>query len=178
MNRPQQEHTELEEELHERAHIDYDRVSIVSWIASLVLVQSSRLLLDRQPIRTCSLRRCPRLRDWVCHDLDRRALRVLWREDWTVSSRQAHCERGVQREGRLVGTCEQADEPRGESRASSLCTAAATPVRSSRTRSSMHRHCCAAETAQKFGSCRRPRNRGDVTSAVPRLSHANLEITC
>lgn len=28
--RPQVEHTELEEELHERAHIDYDRVSIVS----------------------------------------------------------------------------------------------------------------------------------------------------
>ena len=29
-NRPQIEHTDLEEELHERAHIDYDRVSIVS----------------------------------------------------------------------------------------------------------------------------------------------------
>ena len=28
--RPQVEHTDLEEELHERAHIDYDRVSIVS----------------------------------------------------------------------------------------------------------------------------------------------------
>lgn len=28
--RPQIEHTELEEELHERAHIDYDRVAIVS----------------------------------------------------------------------------------------------------------------------------------------------------
>jgi phosphoenolpyruvate carboxykinase (ATP) len=27
---PQREHTEIEEELHERAHIDYDRVSIVS----------------------------------------------------------------------------------------------------------------------------------------------------
>ena len=28
--RPQREHTEIEEELHEIAHIDYDRVSIVS----------------------------------------------------------------------------------------------------------------------------------------------------
>jgi phosphoenolpyruvate carboxykinase (ATP) len=28
--RPQREHTEIEEELHERAHIDYDRVAIVS----------------------------------------------------------------------------------------------------------------------------------------------------
>ena len=30
MDRPQREHTEIEEELHEKAHIDYDRVSIVS----------------------------------------------------------------------------------------------------------------------------------------------------
>jgi len=28
--RPQVEHTEIEEELHEKAHIDYDRVAIVS----------------------------------------------------------------------------------------------------------------------------------------------------
>jgi phosphoenolpyruvate carboxykinase (ATP) len=27
---PHREHTELEEELHEKAHIDYDRVAIVS----------------------------------------------------------------------------------------------------------------------------------------------------
>ena len=29
--RPQPEHTELEEELHEKARIDYDRVAIVSF---------------------------------------------------------------------------------------------------------------------------------------------------
>jgi phosphoenolpyruvate carboxykinase (ATP) len=29
--RPHVEHTELEEELHTRAHIDYDRVAIVSF---------------------------------------------------------------------------------------------------------------------------------------------------
>lgn len=28
--KPQREHTEIEEELHEKAHIDYDRVAIVS----------------------------------------------------------------------------------------------------------------------------------------------------
>ncbi|KAK0744425.1 hypothetical protein B0T21DRAFT_428907, partial [Apiosordaria backusii] len=27
---PHQEHTELEEELHEKAHIDYDRVAIIA----------------------------------------------------------------------------------------------------------------------------------------------------
>jgi len=30
LDRPQHEHNELEEELHEKAHIDYDRVAIVS----------------------------------------------------------------------------------------------------------------------------------------------------
>ena len=30
LHRPQREHTEIEEELHEIAHIDYDRVAIVS----------------------------------------------------------------------------------------------------------------------------------------------------
>jgi hypothetical protein len=29
-NRPHREHTEIEEELHETAHIDYDRVAIVA----------------------------------------------------------------------------------------------------------------------------------------------------
>lgn len=33
MFRPQREHTEIEEELHEKAHIDYDRVAIVSYFA-------------------------------------------------------------------------------------------------------------------------------------------------
>jgi len=34
--RPQVEHTEIEEELHEKAHIDYDRVAIVSLADSSV----------------------------------------------------------------------------------------------------------------------------------------------
>lgn len=32
MDRPTREHTEIEEELHETAHIDYDRVAIVCHI--------------------------------------------------------------------------------------------------------------------------------------------------
>ena len=40
-NRPQREHTEIEEELHEVAHIDYDRVAIVSdSFAALLPIQS------------------------------------------------------------------------------------------------------------------------------------------
>jgi hypothetical protein len=42
ISRPGKGHTELEEELHETAHIDYDRVAIVSHtppsIASTVLI--------------------------------------------------------------------------------------------------------------------------------------------
>lgn len=40
--RPSREHTELEEELHETAHIDYDRVAIVSTTLNL---QLSRFIL-------------------------------------------------------------------------------------------------------------------------------------
>lgn len=35
LSRPGKGHTELEEELHETAHIDYDRVAIVSTLQSL-----------------------------------------------------------------------------------------------------------------------------------------------
>ena len=32
---PEREHTEIEEELHEKAHIDYDRVAIVRTLSDL-----------------------------------------------------------------------------------------------------------------------------------------------
>lgn len=35
LSRPGKGHTELEEELHETAHIDYDRVAIVSTLQNL-----------------------------------------------------------------------------------------------------------------------------------------------
>lgn len=50
LHRPQREHTDLEEELHELAHIDYDRVSIVNeiLIAALVfLLKQLRLPIHR-----------------------------------------------------------------------------------------------------------------------------------
>ena len=38
---PQREHTEIEEELHEKAHIDYDRVAIVSCIEDFLTLYPS-----------------------------------------------------------------------------------------------------------------------------------------
>ena len=52
MNRPQREHTEIEEELHEKAHIDYDRVSIVSAMNSQGFVG---LLLTQEQIANPSV---------------------------------------------------------------------------------------------------------------------------
>jgi phosphoenolpyruvate carboxykinase (ATP) len=42
MNRPSREHTELEEELHETAHIDYDRVAIVCHHPPSTLITTNR----------------------------------------------------------------------------------------------------------------------------------------
>lgn len=46
--RPQREHTEIEEELHEVAHIDYDRVSIVG---ALTVESIALLTTYRSPTR-------------------------------------------------------------------------------------------------------------------------------
>jgi hypothetical protein len=47
---PHIEHTELEEELHEKAHIDYDTVAIVSTIDSnTTFAPSSPVLFVRSP---------------------------------------------------------------------------------------------------------------------------------
>ena len=45
ITRPAKEHTEIEEELHDKAHIDYDRVAIVSYSST---TQSSSLILTFQ----------------------------------------------------------------------------------------------------------------------------------
>lgn len=39
MSRPLRDHTEIEEELHETAHLDYDRVAIVS-LAFVTVIKS------------------------------------------------------------------------------------------------------------------------------------------
>ena len=54
--RPQREHTEIEEELHEIAHIDYDRVSIVSDHTSYQACESTAdVSLDCQSFRSCTV---------------------------------------------------------------------------------------------------------------------------
>jgi len=113
--RPQAEHTELEEELHERAHIDYDRVAIVRLHhPSMAIGDLADCRVDRQPLRTSVIRRCSRLRDRLRHHLHRRPVCLLWCEDWTIALRQADRERGGFREGDLVGACQQAHVSRRE----------------------------------------------------------------
>lgn len=56
MDRPSREHTELEEELHETAHIDYDRVAIVRHLSLLRHITVHYLpLLGCQSFRLCPL---------------------------------------------------------------------------------------------------------------------------
>lgn len=104
-------------------------------VSSSSTIRTNRLtrLPDRQPLGTCTLRRCPRLRDWFGHHIVGCTVCILWREDvsfvgykpllcrdthangcahyyqWTIPFRQAYRERGELREGGLVGTGEQAD---------------------------------------------------------------------
>ena len=57
--RPQKEHTELEEELHETAHIDYERVAIVR--CPPPSTQSIDRPLDWKPLCCGIVRRCSRV---------------------------------------------------------------------------------------------------------------------
>ena len=114
VSRPQREHTELEEELHEIAHIDYDRVAIVSAPVRGPCLPGAECSADRQPFRGRFVRRCPGVRNGVGHHFNWGLDSILWREDWTVASRQTHCERARVRKGCVVGTCEQADDARGQ----------------------------------------------------------------
>lgn len=45
-HRPAKEHTDIEEELHDKAHIDYDRVAIVSTLQPTVLEHNTDLLVQ------------------------------------------------------------------------------------------------------------------------------------
>ena len=70
--------------------------------------------LDRQPLGSCTLRRCPRIRDWLSHHIFRRTVSLLWCEDRPVTLRQAYRERGELRERCLVGPSKQANVARCE----------------------------------------------------------------
>ena len=73
-------HTDLEEELHEIAHIDYDRVAIVRSVSIQELLQLT-LEPDCQSLGCRSLRRRSRVRDWIGYNSYRSAKCVLWGED-------------------------------------------------------------------------------------------------
>ena len=55
VDRPQREHTEIEEELHEIAHIDYDRVAIVSDSSLLRCGTIADSLTDCQSFSRCTV---------------------------------------------------------------------------------------------------------------------------
>lgn len=67
---------------------------------------------DRQPFRSCAIRRCSRLRNWLCHHFLWRPLSILWCEDWTLTLGQTYRQRGELRKRGVVGTSEQAYDNR------------------------------------------------------------------
>lgn len=67
---------------------------------------------DSQPFRCVALRRCSRLRTRLSHHFQWCSDCVLRQEDWPFSPRQADCQGALIRKGRLVGTRQQAHEPR------------------------------------------------------------------
>lgn len=109
---PIQEHTDLENELHEKAHIDYDRVAIVRRLeppaSSLpppfaLLPLTIILPPGSQSLRCCPLRRCPSLRNWLCHHIYRGSHRILRSKDWSFASGQENRQGAWIRERNLVG---------------------------------------------------------------------------
>lgn len=89
--RPQRhrEHTDLEEELHEIAHIDYNRVSIVSLPPNRA--QCIGLIVpDCQSFGSHPLRRRSRVRDRFCHNLDRCLDGVLRCKNRALATGQAY----------------------------------------------------------------------------------------
>lgn len=84
--RPQKDHTEIEEELHESAHIDYDRVAIVSdklseCFAIVILIMKT----GSESVSSCPLRRCPCVRNRIGYYSIRCAFSLLRSEDWTFA---------------------------------------------------------------------------------------------
>lgn len=127
--RPHHNHTELEEELHETAHIDYDRVAIVRqdnrtcffFFVFFFINLTSLMCTDPQPLSSRSLRRCSRLRDGFRHHLERCPDCLLRKEDWPLTSRQANRPGAVIRKRHLVGSSQQAHEHRGKLRCARSC---------------------------------------------------------
>ena len=106
-----------EEQLHEQAHIDYNRVAIVCLYPTWKAARSSLFLPrltsspDLPPFSSCPLRRCAGLRAGLRHLVHRCPDCLLGQEDRPLSLRQAHCQGAVIRERHLVGPCQQAHDP-------------------------------------------------------------------
>ena len=105
--RPSREHTEIEEELHEKANIDYDRVAIV-WFPDPCdgHLLAAHGCSDFQSVRCRTLRRCPRVRDRFSHHLHG-CLDGLFRgKDRPITVGQTYREGGQLFVGNLVGSCQ------------------------------------------------------------------------
>ena len=91
---PQVEHTELEHELHEKAHIDYDRVAIVRChqIPSPDILRANLPPSPGPQSFSCSpIRRRPCLRDWLCYHIYWCSHRILGGKDWSFTLGQEDC---------------------------------------------------------------------------------------
>jgi hypothetical protein len=66
----------------------------------------------RQPLSRSSVRRCSCIRDWFCYHSIRRPLRILRSQDRPLTLRQAHRRGRLIKKRCLVGTREQAHDPR------------------------------------------------------------------
>jgi hypothetical protein len=118
------EHTELEEELHEKAHIDYDRVAIVSHGDPIGQLKCAELTAGHQipnpsvaalyedalvrhhgstyTAGSIQLTSASGVRDRHSHHGKRRSDGILGQEDRAIAARQAHRQGGDIREGHLV----------------------------------------------------------------------------
>ena len=113
--RPQREHTEIEEELHEVAHIDYNRVSIVSLSPPAIDVPGWFNIIDRQSLCCSLVRRCPGIWNRLSYHLDGSFDRILRSQDRPFATRQAYRQRRRLWKGSLVGSCQQAYVTSGQS---------------------------------------------------------------
>lgn len=71
---------------------------------------------DCQPFRPCPLRRCPGLRDRFGHHLVGCSVGLLWCKDGSFALGQAYRQGAQLRERGVVGSRQQGDVARGESR--------------------------------------------------------------
>jgi hypothetical protein len=120
---PAMEHTELEEELHEKAHIDYDRVAIIP-NPSVAALYEDALVSSRSSTYTAGsiqLTSGPGVRDRHSYHGKRCPDGILGQEDRAVAARQAHRQGGDVRKGHLVCSTAELRHARAASSRAFLC---------------------------------------------------------